>query len=61
MVILYIVNFIVFYLKFELIINGNIQELMMIKELFEGPVVLPAILSNACFIKGKTVKVMKCF
>ena len=51
MSILYIV--IVFYLKFEYIINGNKQELMIIKEVFEGPVgtitVLPAILSNACF------------
>jgi len=35
--ILYIV-IIVFYLKVELIINGNKQELMIIKELFEGPV-----------------------
>ena len=34
---LYIV-IIVFYLKFELIINGNKQELMIFKELFEGPV-----------------------
>ena len=29
---------IVFYLKVELIINGNKQELMIIKEHFEGPV-----------------------
>jgi len=29
---------IVFYLKVKLIINGNKQELMIIKELFEGPV-----------------------
>ena len=29
---------IVFYLNFELIINGNKQKLMIIKELFEGPV-----------------------
>ena len=35
--ILYIV-IIVFYLKVELIINSNKQELMIIKELFEGPV-----------------------
>ena len=28
---------IVFYLKVELIINGNKQKLMIIKELFEGP------------------------
>jgi len=34
--ILYIV-IIVFYLKVELIINGNKQKLMIIKELFEGP------------------------
>jgi len=34
--ILYIV-IIVFYLKVELIINGNKQEFMIIKELFEGP------------------------
>jgi len=27
-----------FYLKVELIINGSTQELMLIKELFEGPV-----------------------
>jgi len=33
----YIVN-IVFYLKVELIINGIKQELMIIKERFEGPV-----------------------
>ena len=37
MSILYIV-IIVFSLKVELIINSNIQELMIIKELFEGPV-----------------------
>ena len=44
---------IVFYLKGELIINGNKQKLMIIKELFERPVVdtvLPAILLNACLI-----------
>ena len=29
---------IVFYLKVELIINGNNMELMIIKQLFEGPV-----------------------
>jgi len=29
---------IVFHLKVELIVNGNKQELMIIKELFEGPV-----------------------
>jgi len=29
---------IVFYLKVVLIINGNKQELMIIKELFKGPV-----------------------
>jgi len=34
---LYIV-IIVFYLKVELIINGNKQKLMIIKELFMGPV-----------------------
>ena len=34
---LYIV-IIIFYLKVELIINDNKQELMIIKELFEGPV-----------------------
>jgi len=27
-----------FYLKVELITNGNKQELMIVKELFEGPV-----------------------
>jgi len=37
MSILYIV-IIVLYLKVELIINGNKQELMIIKELFVGPV-----------------------
>ena len=37
MSILYVV-IIVFYQKVELIINGNKQELMIIKELFEGPV-----------------------
>jgi len=50
---------IVFYLKVELVINGNKQELMLIKELFEGPVgttVLPAILSNACLSFIKAVK-----
>jgi len=35
--ILYIVT-IVFYLKVELIINGKKQELIIIKELFGGPV-----------------------
>jgi len=34
---LYIV-IIVFYMKVELIINGNKRELMIIKELFDGPV-----------------------
>ena len=34
---LYIVM-IVFYMKVDLIINDNKQELMIIKELFEGPV-----------------------
>jgi len=35
--ILYIV-IIVFYAKVELILNGNKQKLMIIKEFFEGPV-----------------------
>ena len=37
---------IVFYLKVVLIINGNKQELMIIKELFEGPVVDYSIARN---------------
>ena len=35
---MYIVIIVFFNLKVELIINGNKQELMKIKELFEGPV-----------------------
>ena len=37
---------IVFYLKVELIINGNKQELMIINELFEGPVAVNCIARN---------------
>ena len=42
---LYIV-IIVFYMKVDLIINDNKQELMIIKELFEGPVGDYCIASN---------------
>jgi len=40
---------IVFYLKVKIIINGNKQELMIIKELFEGPV-------GDCCIARNTIK-----
>ena len=43
----------VFYLKVELIINGNKQELMIIKDIFEGPV------GDYCIARN-TIKCLLC-
>jgi len=51
--ILYIV-IINFYLRVELILHGKKQELMIVKELFEGPV-------GDCCIARNTIKCVFCF
>ena len=62
MSILYIVV-VVLYLQGELIINGNKQELMIIKGLFEGPVGENCIARNTikCLFESQTIGLLSPF